>query len=164
MEGKVEMLAKPDDTLKQFANFLTWVGELRQTGQNLWLVPISAGKWSLREILTHMMHWDKNSLEMMVPLMTEGAQLFFVDIEKHNQEAAVWAQSYQTLDALIDDVIEARQQLLELLDEEYDHTTTFTIDNEDYTYQKFVHVFIHHDEHHRKQIEAFLVQEKVTQD
>nr|WP_157336285.1 DinB family protein [Paenibacillus lutrae] len=158
------MLAKPDDTLKQFANFLTWVGELRQTGQNLWLVPISAGKWSLREILTHMMHWDKNSLEMMVPLMTEGAQLFFVDIEKHNQEAAVWAQSYQTLDALIDDVIEARQQLLELLDEEYDHTTTFTIDNEDYTYQKFVHVFIHHDEHHRKQIEAFLVQEKVTQD
>ncbi|WP_172798798.1 DinB family protein [Paenibacillus sp. FJAT-26967] len=156
------MLAKPNETLKQFADFLLWVGELRRTGQNLWLVPISAGKWSLREVLTHLMYWDKNNLETMVPLMTEGAQLFFVDIEKHNQEAAAWAQSYRTLDALIDDVIAVRQQLLELLEVKYDNTTAFTIDYEDYTYRKFVDVFIHHDEHHKKQIEAFLVQEKVT--
>jgi hypothetical protein len=42
------------------------------------------------------MYWDRNSLELMVPNMTEGAKLLFVDIEKHNQEAAVFAQNPPT--------------------------------------------------------------------
>jgi|GEM_PF-4366390 len=97
---------------------------------------------------------------MMVPNMSEGAELFFVDIEKHNQEAAVFAQSYNSLDVLIDDLIITRKQLLGLLEEKYNDTTKFTIDNRNYTYKKFVNVFIHHDDHHKKQIEGFLEQEK----
>ncbi|NHN32714.1 DinB family protein [Paenibacillus agricola] len=154
------MAVKQNKTLNQFTDFLPWVEKLRETDKDLWIKPISTGKWSLREILTHIMHWDKNSLEMMLPSMAEGAKLFFVDIEKHNQEAAVFAQAYTTLDVLIDDLIKTRQQLLELLKEKYDDTNKFTINNWNYTYKKFVNVFIHHDEHHKKQIEAFLEQEK----
>ncbi len=150
------MTIKLKETLNQFTDFLPWVEQLREIDKDLWLKPIATGKWSLREILTHIMHWDKNSLEMMVPNMAEGANLFFVDIEGHNQEAAVFAQSYTTLNALIDDLIKSRQQLIEILIEKYDDTTQFTIDNRNYTYKKFIDVFIHHDEHHKKQIEAFL--------
>jgi uncharacterized damage-inducible protein DinB len=134
--------------------------KLRDTGKEQWLQPTSPGKWSIREILTHMMNWDKNSLEMMVPAMEEGAKLNFVDIEKHNQEATALAQAYMELDTLIDDCIKTRQDLLALLNEKYDTTTKFTIDNRNYTYKKFVHVFIHHDEHHKQQMEAFLEREK----
>ena len=150
------MAVKLNKTLNQFADFLPWVDKLRETNKDLWLTPITTGKWSLREILTHIMYWDINSLEMMVPNMEQGATLFFVDIEKNNQKAAILAQSYITLDALIDDLLKSRQQLIELLNEKYDDTTKFTIDNQNYTYKKFVNVFIHHDEHHRKQIQAFL--------
>ncbi|MBD0383232.1 DinB family protein [Paenibacillus sedimenti] len=154
------MAVKQNKVLNQFADFLLWVEKLKETDKDLWLKPLSTGKWSLREVLTHIMYWDKNSLEMMVPNMAEDAKLFFVDIEKHNQEAAVYAQTYNSLDTLIDDLIKTRKQLLDLLEEKYDDTTIFTIDNRNYTYKKFVHIFIHHDEHHKKQIEDFLEQEK----
>lgn len=147
------------EELNQFASFLIWVEKLKEMAQDLWLKPISEGKWSLREILTHIMYWDKNSLEMMVPHMSEGANLTFVDIEQLNQEAAAFARSYDSLHALIDDLIQTRKQLLRLLEEKYDEATTFIIDNEEYTYKKFVQIFIHHDEHHKKQIEAFLKKE-----
>lgn len=107
-----------------------------------------------------MMYWDKNSLELMVPNMSEGAVLFFVDIECHNQEAALFAQSYESLDTLLDDLLKTRRQLLQLLEERYDEGTRFKIDNHNYTYKKFVNIFIHHDQHHKRQIEAFLEQER----
>lgn len=154
------MAVKQNKVLNQFSDFLLWVENLKENTQDLWLKPISTGKWSLREILTHIMYWDRNSLEMMVPNMAEGAKLFFVDIEKHNQEAAVFAQSYNSLDVLIDDLVMTRKQLIGLLEEKYNDATKFTIDNRNYTYKKFVNVFIHHDEHHKKQIEGFLEQEK----
>ncbi|WP_159881682.1 DinB family protein [Paenibacillus puerhi] len=150
--------------LNEFSDYLLWVENLKETAQDLWLKPISTGKWSLREILAHIMYWDRNSLEIMVPNMSEGAKLFFVDIEKYNQEAAVFAQSYNSLEVLIDDLIMTRKQLLSLLEEKYNNATKFTIDNQNYTYKKFVNVFIHHDEHHKKQIEAFLQQENSAKD
>lgn len=153
------MASNQNKPLHEFADFLTWLEQLKETANEYWLKPIADGKWSLREILAHIMFWDKNSLEVMVPIMKEGAQLFFVDIEKHNAEAAVFAQSYTSLDVLIEDTIRTRRELLDLLNEQFDSTTKFTIDNSNYTYKKFVHVFIHHDEHHRKQIEAFLEQQ-----
>jgi len=88
--------------------------------------------------------------------MSEGARLFFVDIEEHNRQAEILAQTYSSLDALIDDLVGTRKQLLELLEEKYDDKTKFSIDGENYTYKRFVHIFIHHDEHHKKQIESFL--------
>lgn len=82
------MAVKPNKTLSKFSELLIWLENLKGLGSNdLWLQPIAEGKWSIREILTHMMNWDKNSHEMMVPNFTEGASLFFVDIEEHNKEA-----------------------------------------------------------------------------
>ncbi|WP_068534115.1 DinB family protein [Paenibacillus glacialis] len=145
-----------NNTLNQLRDFLPWVEELRGIDKELWLKPIATGKWAIREILTHIMSWDKNSLEVMVPNMVEGASLFFVDIQKHNEDAAIFAQSYATFNSLLDDLVKARLQLLELLEEKYNDITKFNIDNDDFTFHKFVHIFIHHDEHHKAQIVAFL--------
>ncbi|WP_157213459.1 hypothetical protein [Paenibacillus senegalensis] len=45
---------------------------------------------------------------------------------------------------------------------EYDESTKFYIDNSKYTYKRFVNIFIHHDEHHKQQMEAFLRQERIA--
>ncbi|WP_413783327.1 hypothetical protein [Paenibacillus mucilaginosus] len=49
-----------------------------------------------------------------------------------------------------------RQELLNVLAGVYDDSIRFTIDGEPYTYGKFIGVFIHHDAHHRGQVERFL--------
>ncbi|GAB6928949.1 hypothetical protein JCM10914A_29320 [Paenibacillus sp. JCM 10914] len=146
--------------LSQFAEFLPWVERLKVTAQDVWLKPIAVGKWSVRELLTHIMYWDKNSLDAMVPNMEEGAELSFVDIESHNQEAAVLARSYESLDVLIDDVIQTRKILLALLEQKYDDKTRFRIDNSNYSFKRFVNIFIHHDQHHQQQVEVFLERER----
>lgn len=156
------MAIKPNKTLSKFSELLIWLQNLKGLGSNdLWLQPIAEGKWSIREILTHMMNWDKNSHEMMVPNFTEGANLFFVEIEEHNKVAAAWAAHYTDLNMLITDVARTRQQLLDLLNKQYNDSIKFKIDNQNYTYKKFVDVFIHHDEHHIKQIETFLKQHNI---
>jgi uncharacterized damage-inducible protein DinB len=155
------MVTKQNKTLKQFSEFITWLDNLKEPSVGeVWLKPIPNGTWSLREILTHILYWDKNSLEVMVPNMVDGAKVAFVDIEKHNQEAAAFAKSYTNFDVLMKDVVSTRQTLLEMLQEKYDDSIKLTIDNRNYTYKKFVNVFIHHDEHHIKQIEAFLEHER----
>lgn len=154
------MSTKLNKTLKQYAAFSTWVEQLKGSAADLWLEPIANGKWSIREILVHLMQWDRNSLNMMVPNMIEGAQLFFVDIQKHNTEAAKLAQSYTSLDELIDDVIHMREQLIECLKRQYDDKAKFTIDNSNYSFNKFVHDLISHDEHHQKQIDTFLEEQR----
>ncbi|AEI41729.1 hypothetical protein [Paenibacillus mucilaginosus] len=71
--------------LNEFAEWIPWVRDVRERGRAVWLEPISPGTWSLREVLTHIMHWDCNSMEVMIPNMAEGA--FFVDIEENNRQA-----------------------------------------------------------------------------
>ena len=125
---------------------------------DVWTKPIADGKWSIREFLAHIMHWDWNSLDKMVPLMSEGARLSFVDIERHNREAADIALTYDSFAALIEDVVRTRSLLVAELEERYDDKTRFSIDGHPLTYRTFVDNFIEHDEHHRRQIEAVLEQ------
>ncbi|OXM16222.1 hypothetical protein [Paenibacillus herberti] len=67
------MAAQQNKGLNEFSDFLLWVETLKVTAKDVWFKPISTGKWSLREILAHIKYWDKNSLELMVPSMSEGA-------------------------------------------------------------------------------------------
>ncbi|WP_426454186.1 DinB family protein [Paenibacillus sp. S-38] len=144
------------DAIHAFAEWVPWVSNLRDPGRDVWLEPIPPGAWSLREVLTHIMHWDRNSMEIMIPRMNEGAELFFVNIEEHNRQAALSAEQYTDWDVLIDEVIKTRLQLLDMLAEVYDESVRFTIDGEAYTYGRFTGVFIHHDAHHREQVDVFL--------
>ncbi|MCR8645208.1 hypothetical protein NV379_21365 [Paenibacillus sp. N1-5-1-14] len=79
------MITPHNEKLQQYADFLQWADKLRDLeGSSLWLKPISSGKWSIRDLLTHFMQWDRNGIDVMVPNIAEGASLFFVDIEAYN--------------------------------------------------------------------------------
>ncbi|WP_284643918.1 DinB family protein [Paenibacillus silviterrae] len=142
--------------IQQLYDFIPWAKRLKETAAGQWRDPIAAGKWSPREILTHIMNWDRNLLEEMLPHVASDAKLSFIDIEQHNQRAAVLAQDYSTLDKLIDDVTHARKQLTDALAVQYDEITHFTVDGQPYTYESFILIFTEHDEHHRNQINTFL--------
>lgn len=88
-------------------------------------------------------------------LLSELGEKHLNNENNHNRQAVASAKSYRSLDELVDDFISTRKRLLELLNEKYDDSTSFTIDDQKHSFNSFIDIFIHHDEHHKQQIEAF---------
>jgi uncharacterized damage-inducible protein DinB len=116
--------------------------------------PIQDGKWSVKELMGHLLYWDKFILERHVPNMVEGARLVaFPDHDLHNKEAIEYIRNYITAESLIDDFIQLRKQLIKALSE-IENTVAFTIGTgkRQFTVEKYVKIFVDHDIHHLKQI------------
>lgn len=150
------MEKKGRSSLKELEGFADWLESLILLDEELWLKPIGEGKWSIREILTHIMFWDRYNMEEMLPNMAEGASLTFVDIETHNKKAEKYAKEYTSLQTLIADAAESRKKFVAMLEEKYEPSMTFFLDGQESGIEDFIGIFTHHDAHHKKQVDAFL--------
>ena len=119
---------------------------------------ISDGKWSIREIIGHLLYWDKFNLEKMIPNMTHGATLpSFPNHDLHNEEAVIYLQNYKTVRDILDDFVKTRKQLVNEL-KKLDKNMKFEIENEPnrFTTETFAAIFLEHDIHHINQIKEKL--------
>lgn len=115
-------------------------------------------KWSIREIIGHIYYWDKFIMDVMVPEMSKGASLpEFPDHDSYNEKAMGYITKFASTNELIDEMAITREQLLQKL-EALPNDTTFEIGKGKrlYTPEKFLAMFVKHDNHHIKQIDAFL--------
>jgi uncharacterized damage-inducible protein DinB len=126
--------------------------------EHRFLEPINEGKWSVKEIIGHLFYWDKFILEKHVPFMNQGAVLItFPDHDEHNSEAIQYISAFKTTSSLIDEFVEKRRQLIETMSG-IDSDVKFTIGSgkRQFTVEKYLNIFIHHDNHHLKQIKERL--------
>ena len=49
--------------------------KLRSIDEQLFTMPISEGKWSVRDIVVHIMMWDKNCVQKTLKNMVDGEQV-----------------------------------------------------------------------------------------
>lgn len=144
-------------TFIQFEAFIDYVESLKErVAQDSWDKPIAPGKWTLKELLCHLWNWDVYSMERMIPLMKDGAQLpAFEDFDSVNHEAIEKAKSFHGIDDLIHEFAQTRREMIKKLEEIYDPSMRFTIRMEqgDFSIDRYVDIFVHHDGHHKKQIE-----------
>ncbi|MCA1319350.1 DinB family protein [Bacillus tianshenii] len=120
-------------------------------------------KWSIREIIGHIYYWDKFLLDVMVPQMSEGASLpEFPDHDAYNEKAMLHIAEFSTTRELLAEFTVTREHLLHNLNE-LPEDTSFTIGKGKriFTPEKFLEMFVEHDDHHIKQIEAFLKQQNI---
>ncbi|MBD7969595.1 DinB family protein [Paenibacillus gallinarum] len=118
------------------------------------LEPISESKWSIREIIGHLLYWDKFILERHVPFMNDGGKLSaFPDHDSHNKEAIEYISVFETTRSLIDEFVLNRKLLIEKISE-IESSAKFTIGKgkRQFTVDKYLKIFIEHDIHHLKQI------------
>ncbi|WP_417900440.1 DinB family protein [Bacillus haimaensis] len=115
-------------------------------------------KWSIREIIGHIYYWDKFLLDVMVPEMYEGAALpEFPDHDTYNEKSMKHIIKFTSTNELINEFALTRENLLQKI-EAIPANTAFTIGKgkRAFSPNTFMAMFVEHDDHHIKQIEAFL--------
>ncbi|KRF03415.1 hypothetical protein ASG89_23505 [Paenibacillus sp. Soil766] len=119
---------------------------------------MSEGKWSVKEIIGHLFYWDKFIQEKHFPFMNEGAVLSsFPDHDEHNSEAIQYISAFKTTGTLIDEFVENRKQLIEMMSGiESDVIFTIGSENRQFTVATYLEIFIDHDNHHLNQIKVRL--------
>jgi uncharacterized damage-inducible protein DinB len=144
----------------EFAHLITFVNTLRQLDDSVWTTPIAQGKWSTRDVVAHIMLWDKYFLEEAIaPIAArQPLTLHHLDYDEFNRKAVEYAGTKDKM-AIIDLTIRYRSEILEhvrqLTDEEWAEVH-LDGDGHPFAFDHYVPDFIAHDEHHMKQLQAFL--------
>lgn len=140
--------------------FLVEVESIKSMDSRLWLSPILPGKWSVGEIVSHLIAWDRYRLETRLPFMKSGAKLIGIErtaAEAKNEQAAHYAHSGISQGDLLNELIFVRRNmmdyLLQLSPEELN--AKCSINNNELTPNTFMNGFIEHDLHHMNQIQTF---------
>lgn len=147
----MEVLPQFDDLIEEFL-------ALKKYPETTLVEPISVEKWSIREIVGHLLYWDQFYLEKMVPFISNGALLpSFPNIDLYNEEAVSYLKKYENVRDIIDDFVKTRKKLVTEL-KELERDITFQIENEpsQMSTEKFIEIFLDHDIHHLNQIKEKL--------
>lgn len=145
------------EILKQFEDTLDTIQKLKDVQESQLKEPISKGKWSTREIVGHLYYWDKYNLEIMVPIMVNGADLpQFPNHDQHNKEAISYLKDHSVA-SIIDAFTETRKELIERIPT-VGEDVRFTIGkgNRQFSSESFIKTFVKHDIHHLQQINGKL--------
>ncbi|WP_042222319.1 DinB family protein [Oceanobacillus manasiensis] len=161
------------DLIQDLEQFNEWAATLLNIEEKQFFEPIAEGKWGIAEIITHISYWDTYILTGILPEMKQDTDIQSIEIEKLNQEAEVHARSGLSQEQIIQEQQQARNALLIALKARYNEDeaffdTTFQLNGESldehsgYPHSVFNYFsgFVWHDNHHRRQIEGFLKEQK----
>jgi uncharacterized damage-inducible protein DinB len=140
-----------------FKDFISWVVTLNQLDADLWTKPIAEGKWSISEIVSHIMNWDNHLISQILPSVRQGKEIRFPNIDTYNQKASAYAKSGITQTDLIEEVIRTREylvtQLLEMPDDIFNAQLNYSL-------AFLIKEFVLHDDEHKEQIIQFINKEQ----
>jgi len=148
--------------LRKYSQFLS---QLRDVDPGLLEAEISPGKWSIHDLISHIMMWDRNFVEKTGPGLLAGAPVSLeedIDPQAFNNRAAVYGR---TLDhnKLLDEALHYRSELLLQLSQL--PTVAYNKPSRAHDQMSLAaflqQMFTSHDDHHMTQVEAYLDQHGV---
>lgn len=148
-----------EQMLLEFKALIPFVLSLKEVSEEHWNKPIAAGKWTFKDIICHLMLWDKYFYEGAIKkvVLKESLTIKHLDFNEFNANAIEYAKliSKQTL---IEQFVWYRTRIIEaaagLSEEEY--VEYIDEDRKKFSVRSYIRDFIAHDEHHKKQIEQFV--------
>lgn len=152
MQNKKELIA-------EFTEFTPFVQSLKELDEEKWNSPIAEGKWTVRDVIAHMMLWDKYFLEEAIQKITNHQPLTakHLDFDEFNRKAVDYAKE-QGQQEIIDAAIQYRNELLRQLDSisEEDFAKEHKDgDGNPFSAYYYLIGFIPHDQHHMEQLGAY---------
>ncbi|CAM4446220.1 hypothetical protein FHS16_003956 [Paenibacillus endophyticus] len=150
--------------IEGYEKLIPFVESLQQFQCYLLTRPISAEKWSVMGITSHLMLWDKYYIEHAFHSIDANAEItelsasYEIDVEAFNQSAITFAEQ-TSRDNIIKLTIETRKQLLQKL--KHIPAAYFTkeyhyLEGTSFVIHDFINDMIGHDHHHMAQTEKYL--------
>lgn len=149
------------EMVEEFKSFIDFVQELKTLNEEHWNSPISEGKWTLKDVITHIMLWDKYFYEEGIEKIKLGQSVTVrhLNFDEFNASAREYAKS-QTSDAIINQFMEYRNNIINDISglQEEDYIRAYKDgDRKKFSIRGYLRGFIPHDKHHKKQIEKYLI-------
>lgn len=149
-----------EELINEFSALISFVKSIRDLDDETWVSPIAEGKWTTRDIIAHIMLWDKYFLENAIERITNRKVISakHLDFDEFNKEAVEYAKE-TSKEEILDKTIYYRNQLIrhinEMSDAEFlgEHMDG---DGNKFSAYHYLIGFIPHDEHHIRQIKEFL--------
>lgn len=154
------MAKTSNEMVQEFKAFIDYVEEIKVVDEEVWDQPIAEGKWSIKDIMSHIMLWDKYFYEEAIEKINlrQPLTVKHLNFDEFNANAVEYAKT-QTRDAIIDQLIVYRMKIINsvsgLSEDEYLQGYKDG-DNKKFTIRGYLRSFISHDKHHKKQIVSYL--------
>ena len=110
-------MSNPEDLLVRMQDLCGFMARLSGTPAELLQVPMAKGKWSIQEVVAHIMVYDETFLHSVVLALTEGKEPRApdpADNQSFNESAAAVGRN-MTKEQLIARAIRARRELVDHL-------------------------------------------------
>lgn len=153
-----------NDHLNQLNSLINWYKSLPLNNQELMNKPIAEGKFAVKEIIAHLYRWDEFLLKVGIPSSIESGKIDFPNFHDYNHESAklvsekgiedVITQAIKTREDLVKCFIEYKEYALKQIS--MNGKTHIPNTEKHYTFYYLIEDFSEHDQHHKKQIEEFL--------
>lgn len=149
-----------EQMIREFSAFLPFVRSLSGIGDELWNAPLGEGKWSVGDVIAHMMLWDRYFLEEAIARIarSEPVTVRHLDFDEFNKSAVQYAKGNSRLD-IIDAAVNERDEIIRILSalsEEEFMMEHMDGDGRPFSAYGYVQGFIPHDVHHMDQLQAFI--------
>ncbi|MGF7046333.1 putative damage-inducible protein DinB [Paenibacillus sp. DS2015] len=153
-----ETLESKEQLLEQFSEWIRYLEKLEYFREDVWNEEISEGKWSLRELVSHMMLWDKYFFETAIEMIykEETFTLEHQDFDEFNDTAMEYGKK-TGIKKLKEETIYYREQIIQYIRKlpEESYMASYG-DGEPFHLPQYLKDFIWHDQHHMNQLNDFI--------
>jgi uncharacterized damage-inducible protein DinB len=154
--------------IEQLDNLTSFLASLRTIEGTVWSDQIAKGKWSIHDIIAHIMGWDKNILDKIIPKLLRQELVILeedTDVQGFNNRAVEYGRTLNQ-EKLLNEAIFYRSQMVNQLKKlpEDAFLTTIPATNSLTLISFLQNMFVAHDTHHKLQIEKYLSQREKAGD
>ena len=68
-------MVQKQSILEEYERSISWVRSLENLTEDQWRMPIAPGKWTVAEVIGHLIYWDRFVLEQRLPYFFDGHPL-----------------------------------------------------------------------------------------
>jgi len=149
---------KKDIILNHHLNAVKWVESLLEVSEELWRKPIAENKWTVAEVVGHLVFWDEFVLNNRIPyFFTDKEMPKSLDVEEVNRQAAYESRNSSKKE-IIRKFMTARKQIIDEIKNFEDNLLSkeFSIGTRQLTLYEYFNGLAEHDNYHFDQIKQIM--------
>ncbi|MCD9025479.1 DinB family protein [Cohnella silvisoli] len=146
--------------LEFFEEWISFTITLQELDEVVWESSIEPGKWAIRDIISHIMLWDKYFYEEAVDRIASDKQVTIkhLNFDDFNSKAIIYGRTIST-DELIEKTLFYRKRIIgdiRNLSEEAINRDYKDGDGNVFNVTQYLKDFIWHDQHHMNPLKEYL--------